>query len=66
MMMDPQKSTNNLMKWAEEIANKVNCSSTRVLALFCIENKKPGRTEEQSKVIVANNLINNGGSINEN
>ena len=57
-MSDPHKETDNLMKWAEEIANKANCSSTRVLALFCIENKKPGRSEEQSKVIVANNLMN--------
>lgn len=46
------------MKWAEEVANKANCSSTRVLALFCIENNKQGRTKEISKVVVANNLMN--------
>lgn len=57
-MSNPHKATDNLMKWAEEIANKANCSSTRVLALFCIENNKPGRTEESSKVVVANNLMN--------
>ncbi len=57
-MDDLHRDTDNLMKWAEEIANKADCSSTRVLALFCIENKKPGRTEESSKVVVANNLMN--------
>lgn len=57
-MSDPHKQTDELMKWAEEIANKANCSSTRALALFCIENNKQGRTEEQAKVIVANNLMN--------
>ena len=57
-MDDLNKETDNLMKWAEEVANKANCSSTRVLALFCIENNKQGRTKEISKVVVANNLMN--------
>ena len=64
-MSDPHKETDNLMEWAAEVAQKANCNTTLVIANFCKENKKPGRTVEQAKVIIANNLIN-GGRTNEN
>lgn len=64
-MSDPNKETDQVLIWANEVAKKANVTALKVVALFYIENNKSGRTVEQAKVIVANNLIN-GGRANEN
>ncbi|ADZ83555.1 hypothetical protein [Cellulosilyticum lentocellum] len=57
-MSDPHKATDELLIWAAEVAEKADCNTTLVVANFYEENKKPGRTVEQLKVVVENNLIN--------
>ena len=59
-MSDPHKDTNDLLIWVAEVAEKANCNTTLVVANFYEENNKPGRTVEQVKVVVENNLINGG------
>lgn len=57
-MSDPHKDTDDLLIWVAEVAEKANCNTTLVVANFYEENKKPGRTIEQLKVVVENNLMN--------
>lgn len=58
-MQDINYKIDNLMMWAEEVANKCNRSTTYIIAQFCYRNNRV-HDIEKAKVEVANKLINGG------
>ncbi len=52
-----EKQVQDLIKWAEEVANKSDYSVLRILALHGKKNNELNDCEK-AKVVVANELIN--------